>query len=330
MSVLSVTETLTEILTGLVIQPDLTISHPQQPDFGVDEAIATRLQAGDPELKNKFLIRHLQSYLMGTYFSQVDRQPADLSQTFANDEEIFLGRIRAANRGGGYYDPHWLVRSIFPDAHFRVIKDGLSLKMPQPSLYTPNDQIIVGEMVAVAMPNNLMTIDRYVAISDRGRLPIAPISNIYWNCDPETAIDLVASITQELNQLAIPFELQVEPLLDSYHRLEPLILGVCRTDYGKIEPLLQQIARRYPPRNGTPPFTYRLTPGIAVADTATPAIDFAAQCCRSISVGIISCLGNTEIVMQIAAIERELIENEVISDRGDLPQLYNTDRNWQD
>ena len=328
MKVPSITETLTEILTGLVIQPDLTISHPQHPDFGVDEAIVDRLQAGDPLLKHKFLIRHLQSYLMGTYFSQVYRQPSDRSQTFANDEEMFIGRIRAANSGGSYYDPNWLVRSILPDLHFVVMKDGLSLKMPSQSLYHPDGNIRLDQMVAMAMPNNIMTIDRYVAIGNYGRLPMQPISNIYWNCDPQTSIDLVASITRELNQLAIPFELQVEPLLDSYHRLEPLILGVRCTDYGKVEPLLQQIARLHPTRSGTPPFTYRLASGIAVAETATPEIDFAAQCCRSISLGIMSCLGNIEIVMQIAAIERELIENGIVDDKSRLKYSCNTYKNW--
>jgi HopA1 effector protein family len=323
----AVTEILTEILTGLVIQTDLTISHAQQPDFGVDEAIVDRL-ADNPELKTKFLTQHLQSYLSGTYFSQVYREPDNPSEVFANDEAIFIGRLRAANCGGGYYDPDWLVRSISPDGHFIAIKDGLSLKMPAQSLYTPNDEILVGELVAAAMPNNLMKTDRYVAIGNAGRLPNAPVTNIYWNCDPQTAIDLVDSITRSLNPLAIPFELQVESSLDSYHRLEPLILGVLCTDYSKVAPLLQQIARCYPTRNGIPPLTMQLAPGIGVAETANPEIDYAARCCRSISIGIISCLENPDPVTQILAIERELINNRIIDLESHLVHTDNMYKKW--
>jgi hypothetical protein len=325
----AVTEILTEILTGLVIQPDLTISHPQQPDFGVDEAIVERLRAGNPELKRKFLVQHLQSYLSGTYFSQVDREPDNPAKVFANDEAMFIGRLRAANCGGGYYDPDWLVRSISPDGHFIVMKDGLSLKMPTQSLYTPDAEILVGELVAAAMPNNLIEIDRYVAIGNAGRLPSQPVSNIYWNCDSQTAIDLVASITRSLNQLAIPFELQVESALDSYHRLEPLILGVLCTDYHKVAPLLQSIARIHPARNTSPPFTTQLAPGISISETVNPQIDFADRCCRSISVGIISCLKTPNPVTQIVAIEQELIKNGIINFRSCLTHVYNTYENWR-
>ncbi|WP_310489451.1 T3SS effector HopA1 family protein [Chamaesiphon sp. VAR_69_metabat_338] len=208
------------------------------------------------------------------------------------------------------------------------MKDGLSLKMPTQSLYTPAAKILVGELVGAAMPNNLMKIDRYVAISNAGRLPSAPVSNIYWNCDPQTAIDLVASMTQALNQLAIPFELQVEGRLDSYHRVEPLILGVLCTDYGKAAPLLHQIARLHPVRNGIPPLTTQLAPGIGVAETANPEIDFADLCCRSISIGIISCLEHPDPVTQIVAIETELIKNGIINLSSHLAHILNTYKNW--
>jgi HopA1 effector protein family len=311
MSESNLTKILTEILTGLVIQPDFTISHPDHPDFMVSECIIDRLQMGSPEIQAKFLIQHLQSYLTGTYFSQVYRQP-DLSVGFANDKTDFLSRIQAANCSQGYYDWHWSITDFTKDAVV-VVKDGLYLHMPTNCVHTPNGCLEIDEMVGIVMPKNMLTIDRYVAISNYGRLPDLPITNIFWNYEPDMAIEVFAELITGLNQLAIPFELKIEPDIAAYHRLEPLILGLLRSDYPKAEPLLQQIHATYPTRSGTPPFTKQLAAGVAVAETANSTIDFAVFCCRVIANTLVKCPKNSGIVTQIAAILQAFAENGVVS-----------------
>ncbi len=312
MSQSNLTEILTEILTGLIIQPDFTISHPDHPDFTVSECIADRLQISAPEIQAKFLIQHLQSYLTGTYFSQVYRQPPNLPVGFANDKTDFLSRIQAANSSQGYYDWHWSITDLTEDAVV-VVKDGLCLHMPTNCVHTPSGCLEIGEMVGIVMPKNLLMIDRYVAIGNYGRLPAMPITNIYWNYAPDTAIEVFSELITGLNQLAIPFELQIEPDIAVYHRLEPLILGLLRSDYPKAESLLQQIHAVHPTRSGTPPFTKQLAAGLAVAETVCPAIDFAASCCRVIANTLVGCPKHSGIVTQIAAILQEFTENGVVS-----------------
>jgi hypothetical protein len=321
-------ETLTEILTGLVIQPNFTISHPQHPDFTVAEMIADRLQASPPEIQAKFLVQHLQSYLMGTHFSQVYRQPPEKPQGFANDEALFLSKIQAANSGHGYYDLNWILESIEEDQQVAVIKDGLRLYMPRNCTHSPDGELIPGELVAIVMPKNIMTIDRYVAIGNYGRLPELPVTNIYWNSSPAVAIEVISKLTTGLNQLAVPFELQIESDTSAYHRLEPLILGVLSSDYPKVEPLLRQIYTAHPSRAGVPPFAQRIAIGVAVAETESPQIDFAALCCRSISLGIVGCQKDAELVMQIAAIQEELLENGVVDHEFNLLLSHNTYVEW--
>jgi HopA1 effector protein family len=308
MSATNLTEVFNEILTGLVIQPDFTISHPQHPDFTVAKMVADRLQASTPEIQNKFLVQHLQSYLMGTYFSQVYREPTDRPQDFANDESLFLSQIQAANKGGGYYDWNWQIESIAEDQQIVVMKDGLRLYMPSNCIHAPNGVFSPGELVAIAMPKNIMTIDRYVAIGNYGRLPESPTINIYWNYSPAAAIEVISELTAGLNQLGLPFELQIEPNINAYHRLEPLILSILSSDYPKAEPLLHQIRTAHPTREGVPPFAHKLASGLALTETDSPKIDFAAQCCRSIAMAIVNCQ-DTQIVIQVAAIERALLED---------------------
>jgi HopA1 effector protein family len=328
MSAFSLDETLTEILTGLVIKPDFTISHSQHPDFTVAEMIADRLQASPPEIQTKFLVQHLQSYLMGTYFSQVYREPPEKPQGFANDETMFLSKIQAANSGYGYYDLNWTLESIAEEQQVAVVKDGLRLYMPSNCVHAPNGDLSIGELVAIVMPKNIMTIDRYVAIGNYGRLPALPITNIYWNYSPAAAIEVISELTTGLNQLAVPFELQIESDTAAYHRLEPLILGILSSDYPKAESLLRQIHTAHPTRAGVPPFTRRLATGVAVAETESPQVDFAALCCRSISLGIVGCKKDTELVIQIAAIQQELLENGVVDCECSLLLSHNAYTEW--
>jgi HopA1 effector protein family len=321
-------ETLTEILTGLVIQPDFTISHPQHPDFTVAEMVADRLQASAPEIQTKFLVQHLQSYLMGTYFSQVYREPPEQPQGFANDDELFLSQIQAANSGHGYYDLNWTLESVEEDQQLAVVKDGLRLYMPSNCVHAPNGELSPGELVAIVMPKNIMTIDRYVAIGNNGRLPELPVTNIYWNSSPADALKVISELTVGLNQLAVPFELQIEPNITAYHRLEPLILGILSSDYPKVEPLLHQIYTDHPTQVGVPPFAQRLATGVAVAETNSPQVDYAALFCRSISSGIVSCPKNSAVVTQIAAIQQELIEDEVVNSEFNVILSYNAYVKW--
>jgi hypothetical protein len=324
----TLTEILTEMLTGLVIQPNFTISHPQHPDFTVAEMVADQLQASAPEIQTKFLVQHLQTYLMGTYFSQVYREPTEQPQGFANDEALFLSQIQTANNSHGYYDLNWTLESIEAEQQVAVIKDGLRLHMPSNCVHTPNGEFNPGELVAIVMPKNIMTIDRYVAIGNYGRLPASPVTNIYWNSAPAMAIEVIGELTTGLNQLAVPFELQIEPDISSYHRLEPLILGVLSSDYPKVEPLLHQIHAAYPTRSGVPPFAYQLAAGVAIAETESPQIDFVAECCRSISLGIVGCQKDAAVVIQIAAIQQELIENGVVNHEFNLILSYDTYIKW--
>jgi HopA1 effector protein family len=327
MSVSAVNEILTEILTGLVIQKDFTISHPHHPDFTAPELVINRVQMSTPDIQTKFLVQHLQSYLTGTYFNQLYRQPSDVSDVFANDTAALLSRIQAANSSRGYYDWHWLVEEVIED-EVVVIKDGLRLYMPTNCVHVPHDNLVKGELVAISMPKNIWTTERYVAIGNYGRLPIAPITNIYWNCSSDTAIGVIQQLTTDLNQLQVPFELQVEPEIDAYHRLEPLILGLLRSDYLKAEPLLRQIYDQYSWRLDTLPFAKKLAPGLAVAETVSPANDFATFVCRLIARAIIKCPENSLVVTQIAAIWQEFVENGVVGNKLHLISEENIYSEW--
>jgi hypothetical protein len=282
-------EILTEIITQLSIRPDFTICHPQHPNFVPSELAVKCIQDNSIELQQKFLTQHLQSYLIGMYFTQVYRPSMVESLIFANRAEIFQEEMHQANTGQGYYEPDWLVEDTNADGLIAVAKNGLRLHISDQYVYCPEGRPLPGDLLPVAMPKNIWLADRYVAISNYGRPHTPPFTNIYWNYDPQTALAAVNRLTTTLNQLTIPFELRIETNLQKYHRLEPLILILASSDYHLAEPILQQVFQNCPTRKGTPIFTKQIAEGLAVAETTSLAEDFGGKYCRFIAKIIASC-----------------------------------------
>jgi HopA1 effector protein family len=280
-------ELLTEIISGLKIQPDFTICHPQYPNFAVSPQVASRIQQSTTEIRAKFLTQHLQSYLVGTHFTHLNRQSP--SQEFANKAATFAKAIDKSNQSQGYYDLDWLLAETTADGLVAVIKDGLKLQVTGDFVYSPQDNPQPGATVAVALPKNLWTVDRYAAIGSYGRPRIAPFTNIYLNYDPDSALQAIEQLTSALNQLALPFELRVETNVENYHRLEPLILILASTDYPRAEPLVRQIIQDCPTRLATPILTKKLQPGVAIVETNHLEDDFGLDCCRMIAEAIFDC-----------------------------------------
>jgi hypothetical protein len=281
-------EILSEMLSGLKIQPDFTICHPQHSNFAISERVVSHIQQSTTEICTKFLTQHLQSYLVGTHFTHLYRQSP--SKKFANKVATFEKAIDQANQGEGYYDRDWLMTETTADGLVAVVKDGLKLHMQTIYVYSPAGNPQPGDTVAVAMPKNLRTVDRYVAICSYGRPRVAPFTNIYLNYDPDNAISVIEQLTTALNQLALPFELRIETDVENYHRLEPLILVLASTDYPQAESVIRQIIQAYPTRLATPVFTKQLQSGVAIAETNYLEDDFGLDCCRAIAEAIVDGL----------------------------------------
>jgi HopA1 effector protein family len=299
-------EILTEIISGLQIQSNFTICHPQHPNFSLSEQVTSQIQQSATEIRTKFLTQHLQSYLVGTHFTHLYRQTK--SDQFANKAATFAQAIDQANQGQGYYDLDWLMVETTTDGSMAVIKDGLKLHVAANFVYSPTGNPQPGNTVAVAMPKNLWTVDRYVAIGSYGRPRSQPFTNIYLNYDPDSCLQAIEQLTTALNQLALPFELRVETDVDNYHRLEPLILIVASTDYPKAEALIRQIIQACPTRLATPIFTKKLQPGVAIAETNSLTDDFGLDCCLVIAEAIIDCL-NVETISDFAG--QEIITSDI-------------------
>jgi HopA1 effector protein family len=126
------------------------------------------------------------------------------------------------------------------------------------------------------MPKNLLTVDRYIAVGDRGRPQSSPITNIYFNCPAVMASDLLCKLAITLNQKALPFELAVLFDEEDYERSDSVILRLDRSAYPLTKALLQSVYEEMGAGWGlaVPLGTKPLGIGVAVAETNNLEQDF--------------------------------------------------------
>jgi HopA1 effector protein family len=271
-------EVLQYLAQHLSIDENFTLRLPESEDFMAPMAIVQRLQASSRDLQAGFLEDHLQTFLYKKYFSgcQETKSIPDFANNSAGSvRSKFYQELERANPSAGYYDWHWMIEGLLADGWFAVVKEGLHLQMPATHLQPPEARRI-GDMVGIAMPKNLLTVDRYIAVGDRGRPQSSPITNIYFNCLAVTAINLLYKLAIALNQKAIPFELAVLFDEEEYARSDSVILRLDRSAYLLAKALLQSVYEEMGAVWGlaVPLGTKPLGIGVAVAETSNLEQDF--------------------------------------------------------
>jgi hypothetical protein len=287
---MNTSEVLQYLAQHLSIDEDFTVRLPNTPDLAISGAIVARLQASSRELQAGFLQDHLQIYLFERYFRS-HRETESIGD-FANDSagsihSEFYRSLEQANPGLGYYDWHWTIEELWPDGWISLVKNGLHLQMPETHGQPPENRKI-GDDVAIVMPKNLLTVDRYIAVGDRGRPQGSPIANIYFNCPSVKAIELLSLLAVGLNRAGLPFELALLIDEQEYPRGDGVILRLDRAAYPLAENVLRAIYSDLGADWGAsfPLGTKFLAPGAALAESIDLEQDFGRSFLGSIARGL--------------------------------------------
>jgi hypothetical protein len=270
-----------EIADEIIIKPNLTIHHPRYPEWLVSELVSNRLQDSPREIQAKFLFTQLQDYLHNLYFSRsllpletatntVTSPAVIMNTTVQGLDPAFYAQIDRANCSQGYYDRDWIIEGAEEDGLVSVIKDSLRLHVLSSDIYPDYQTLAVDDLSAIRMPKNLLTIDRYIAVSNCGRVQ-QPTINIYFSCPPDVAIEVITQITTALNSLELPFELQVQLAPSKYQQTDSLILQLAVADYFTAQPSLSQIHHQYRSQfhDQTPSLTRPVATGVGLSTAAT-------------------------------------------------------------
>ncbi|MBD3886848.1 hypothetical protein IFO70_35010 [Phormidium tenue FACHB-886] len=293
-------ETLQDIASNVQIQSNFCIHHPAYKPLELPVEAVSRFQRIPIELQHKYLNLQLQSFLYGIYYNgsmrealalEAETGEARLSPNLENNTLLgidleFYERLHQSNTGEGYFDPGWQVIGQESDGSLAVTKKELTLHIePARHLQDGERSAAIGNVVAVQMPKNLMQNGFYMAISNVGfRSRSQPNSNdnsltvrIYFHLIPEGAVAVMASLTQQLNDIKVPFSFKVLYNPADYKRYDSGVLYFDRSDYQVVRQVLQSVYAEnhlyFQPQ--VPLFTKQLASGLALAEE--PDFKFAAQ-----------------------------------------------------
>ncbi|KYC37874.1 hypothetical protein WA1_05055 [Scytonema hofmannii PCC 7110] len=296
---------ISDIVSKVQIQANFCIIHPDYNPLELSAEVVASLQQLPTEIQNKYLNLQLRTFLYGIYYN------GDLKETLAmstnsdsleSEENLENNTIRGLNRdfyeglqksncGKGYFDLGWRVLRQESDDLLAVQKDNLTLHVERVSVDYSQEarypqftqqSATVGDIVAIKMPSNLLEQEFYVAVGDAGLMDsceeeATQTVNIYFNFSSEGALAVMKSLTQQLNEMSIPFTFKVLYDPDKYYRYDCGVLQFQRHNYQLVHQVLQSISieNKCHFRNQLPLFTKPLTPGLSLAEE--PDCKFAAQ-----------------------------------------------------
>lgn len=281
-----------DIVSNVQIQSNFCINHPAYKPLELPTEAVARFQRIPLELQNKYLSLQLQNFLYGIYYNgsmqaalAVDASSPDpaLHQNLENNTFLgvdleFYDRLHKSNRGEGYFDPGWQVLRQESDGSLAVAKGGLTLHIEREKhLQQAEQSAAEGDSIAIHMPRNLVQNGFYMAVSNAGSDTHPQTVRVYFNLTPEGAVAVMRSLTQQLNEIKIPFTFKVLYNPSDYGRYDSGVLYFEKSNYEKVRQVLRSVyaQERSHFRTQVPLFTKLLAPGLALAEE--PDCKFATQ-----------------------------------------------------
>ncbi|MBE9197509.1 MULTISPECIES: T3SS effector HopA1 family protein [unclassified Nodularia (in: cyanobacteria)] len=288
--------TLQDIVDKVEIHSNFSIHHPDYQPFELPPEAVSRFQSIPEVIKQKYLSLQLRNFLYGIYYNHSLRASLSLdtnTKNFASNLEnnSFLGvdlqfyeRLHASNSGTGYFDPGWSVIKQEDDGTLAVTKADLRLHIEREKHLPESAQKSkVGDLVAIRMPKNLVQNGFYMAVGNMGlhyqnHANTHPVTvRIYFNLTAEGAVAVMASLTQQLNAQAIPFDFKVLYNPNDYQRHDSGVLYFDKNHYQTVRQVLQTVYQEqqihFQPE--IPLFTMQLASGLGLAEE--PEHKFATQ-----------------------------------------------------
>ena len=286
-----VTEKLQNVLEDIVhkveINSDFSINHPDYKPLEIPVVVGERFRKMPQQMQQKYLSLQLRSFIYGIYYNGSMRTalapdgeknglPLDLeNNTILGVDVDFYQQLHETNCGTGYFDHGWSVLTEESDGTLAVTKGGLRLHIEREKhLQAEQQTAVVGDSVAIRMPKNLVQNGFYVAVGNQGLYRIDDSESqlvtvrVYLNFTPEGAVAVMSSLTQRLNELAIPNHFKVLYNPKEYERHDSGVLYFDKKDYQVVREVLQVVYRENKQhfKSEVPLFTKQLAVGLGLAE----------------------------------------------------------------
>ncbi|MDJ0734921.1 MAG: T3SS effector HopA1 family protein [Nostocaceae cyanobacterium] len=279
---------LQDIANQVEIESNFAIHHPDYKPLDVSPETFQRLQQLPVNIQNNFLSSLLRSFIYGIYYNGSLRKALAANGTVTDSKLIqnlenntlmgvdvgFYEGLHSSNNGEGFFDPGWQILREKDDGSLAVKKSDLTLYIERKlHLQTSQANAKVGDTVAIRMPKNLVQNGYYMAVGNAGRHNAnnnqdGKLVRVYFNLNPQGAIGVMSSLTQQLNAISIPFCFKVLYNPSDYKRFDSGVLYFEKGNYTQLRLVLQSVYREHQSNFGTevPLFTKLLSPGLSLAE----------------------------------------------------------------
>lgn len=295
------------------IKPNFCILHPEYQPSELPEEVIARFQGMPSEVQNRYISLILRSFLYGIFYNGSMRsvlaldapnkaQPLDLdNNTVLGVDLKFYEQLHNSNCGKGYFDSGWLILREETDGSLAVKKGELTLHIEREHHLQHNEKsATVGNTVAILMPKNFVQNGFYMAVSNQGvedyTHPEQPSQTVrvYFHLTPEGAIAVMSALTQQLNEIGIPFTFKALYNPGDYGRYDSGVLYFQKNHYATVRSVLQivyiQTRKHFQPE--IPLFTKFLASGLGLAEEPDQKFStqesFGMNRCQIVANGLLS------------------------------------------
>jgi len=191
----------------------------------------------------------------------------------------FFARIRAANPGAGYSSSGWEVTGQRDGDGIFVQKQGITL-LVQPGRHISEVDPAAGVALVVRFPAEALYAmpGFYLLFGDAGPANSASCTRFYLNLLPESAPSIIHMLLTALLAQGIAYTLKVVNDPSFFVRRDNTVLYVKQESYVAAARCVLRVVRALPEalRDETPSLTFRLAPGVGVADNPVRMNDLEA------------------------------------------------------
>ncbi len=309
-----VNNVLIDLVSNIELQDNFRIYHPEYKPFDLPEGIIASVQKMPQETQLKYYSLHLRDFLYGIYYNghllkslALEANSKDLSinldnSTYLGIDQNFFEKLHCSNKGSGYFDPDWTILQEKTSDKIVVHKGDLKLHIERHHhLQSSQQSAMVGEKVAIRKPKNLIQKGFYTAVGNAGfqgqiqQQQLPETVRCYFNISAEGAITLMGILTQQLNDLGIPFSFKVLYNRADYGRYDSAVLYFNKFQYQSVRQVLNQAYAETQSSfySEVPLFTKKLAGGLGLAeepDSKFKGESFGENRCQIMANGLLKAI----------------------------------------
>ncbi|MGF1591004.1 MAG: T3SS effector HopA1 family protein [Pleurocapsa sp.] len=296
-------QVLQDIVDHITIQADFTITHSKYEAVKLPSELQQRFSKLSNKVRYNYLETKLQQFLYRNYYqietgSKLTEENYQLeNQAIKWSDSDFLAKLRRNNHSDGHFELGWLIVGETEAGFLQVKKNGLTLHIRRDRhLPREEESAKVGDTVSVKMPPQLVEPGYYISVGTVGTIkdlelqPDNPIVNVYLNLTSLGALELMDSLTTELNAIAIPFQFKVLYRPEEYTYCNSATLSFAKSEFECVKTIIETAYRQYKAyfKLETLLFTKYLAPGLSIAEQPLANVDLAQDRCQMIAQALIT------------------------------------------